>query len=320
MATVTQDSRTVQWFILNRSLGALARRDHAADYARHKPAGSYDRAVNIVSLQSHVAYGHVGNSAAVFAMQRLGHEVWPVYTVNFSNHTEYPGWQGPVMTPAEVADVIDGFEFAYPQVDIFLSGYLGTPELAEVVHRAVTRIKDANPNARYICDPVIGNAQIGSFVTPEIPDVFRDRLIPLADAITPNQWELSLLTGTALSSPAETADAARSLKDTAMVTSVATGDAGTLGLLDITPDTSHYTKTPRLGGNVVGAGDLATALYTALSTQPPAERLTHVAGAMFDIVSEVRERDLPELPLVECQDLLVAPRSRFAVVELEAGA
>lgn len=274
--------------------------------------------MNIVSLQSHVAYGHVGNSAAVFAMQRLGHEVWPVYTVNFSNHTEYPDWGGPVMTPAEVADVLDGFAFAYPQVDVFVSGYLGSAELAEVVHTAVTRIKDANPNARYICDPVIGNAQIGSFVAPEIPDVFRDRLIPLADAITPNQWELSLLVSEALDSPSATAEAARSLKDTALVTSVATGSKNTLGLLDITPERTLYTETPRLGGNVVGAGDLATALYTALSTQPPAERLTHLAGSMFDIVTEVRNRDLPELPLVECQDLLVRPRSRYGVTELNA--
>lgn len=281
-------------------------------------ASSYDHNVNIVSLQSHVAFGHVGNSAAVFAMQRLGHEVWPVYTVNFSNHTEYPGWGGPVMTPAEVADVLDGFAFAYPQVDVFVSGYLGSAELAEVVHNAVTRIKDANPRARYICDPVIGNAQIGSFVAPEIPDVFRERLIPLADAITPNQWELALLTGEQLNSPAATAEAARTLKDTALVTSVATDKTDSLGLLDITPEQTLFTETPRLGGNVVGAGDLATALYTALSTETPSERLTHLAGSMFDVVTEVRTRNLPELPLVECQDLLVNPCSKFETVELEA--
>ncbi|MEH0147278.1 pyridoxal kinase [Corynebacterium sp. Q4381] len=274
--------------------------------------------MNIVSLQSHVAYGHVGNSAAVFAMQRLGHEVWPVYTVNFSNHTEYPDWGGPVMTPVEVAGILDGFAFAYPQVDVFVSGYLGSAELAEVVHNAVTRIKDANPNARYICDPVIGNAQIGSFVAPEIPDVFRERLIPLADAITPNQWELSLLTGQNLDSPAATAEAARNLKDTALVTSVAADKPGALGLLDITPESTYFTETPRLGGNVVGAGDLATALYAALADQEPKERLTHLAGSMFDIVTEVRERDLPELPLVQCQNLLVEPRSRFDAKELHA--
>lgn len=271
--------------------------------------------MNIVSLQSHVAYGHVGNSAAVFAMQRLGNEVWPVYTVNFSNHTEYPDWGGPVMAPAEVADVLDGMSFAFAEVDVVLTGYLGSAELAAVVEDTVRRIKSANPNARYICDPVIGNAQIGSFVTPEIPDVFRERLIPLADAITPNQWELALLTGTDLAGAddpiAATAEAARSLKDRALVTSIGAHDAATLGLLDITPEETWHVETPRLGGNVVGAGDLATALYAAMQDREPAERLSHLAGSMFDIVTAVRERDLPELPLIEMQERIVAPRSAF---------
>ncbi|MCP1386842.1 pyridoxal kinase [Corynebacterium sp. TA-R-1] len=267
--------------------------------------------MNIISLQSAVAYGHVGNSAAVFAMQRLGCEVWPVYTVNFSNHTEYPSWRGPVMTPDQVADVLDGMSFAFDQVDVILTGYLGSAELAAVVEDAVRRVKEANPDALYVCDPVIGNAQIGSFVAPEIPGVFCERLIPLADAITPNQWELSLLTGAELSSPEETAAAARSLRNHALVTSIGSHADATLGMLDITPEEALLVETPRLGGNVVGAGDLATALYTALQRKPRAERLRHVAGTMFDIVTEVRDRGLEELPLVEKQELLVAPRSRF---------
>ena len=267
--------------------------------------------MNIVSLQSHVAYGHVGNSAAVFAMQRLGNEVWPVYTVNFSNHTEYPDWGGPVMAPAEVADVFDGMSFAFADVDVVLTGYLGSAELAAVVEDTVRRIKAANPGARYICDPVIGNAQVGSFVAPEIPDVFTERLIPLADAITPNQWELSLLTGTELNTPEETAAAARSLKDRALVTSIGSHADPTLGMLDITPGETLLVETPRLGGNVVGAGDLATALYTALQPAPAAARISHIAGTMFDMVTEVRTRDLDELPLVEKQELIVAPRTAF---------
>ncbi|QYH19387.1 pyridoxal kinase [Corynebacterium aquatimens] len=267
--------------------------------------------MNIISLQSAVAYGHVGNSAAVFAMQRLGCEVWPVYTVNFSNHTEYPSWRGPVMTPEQVADVLDGMSFAFDQVGVILTGYLGSSELAAVVEDAVRRVKAANPNARYVCDPVIGNAQVGSFVAPEIPDVFRERLIPLADAITPNQWELSLLTGTELTTPEATAEAARSLKDHALVTSIGSHADATLGMLDITPEESLLVETPRLGGNVVGAGDLATALYTALQPKPAGERLSHIAGTMFDMVSEVRDRDLDELPLIEQQELIVEPRSKF---------
>lgn len=256
--------------------------------------------MNIVSLQSHVAYGHVGNSAAAFAMQRLGHEVWPVYTVNFSNHTEYPNWGGPVMDPQHVKDVLDGFSFAYDQVDLIVTGYLGSPELAQVVHDAVARIKEANPRARYICDPVIGNAEVGSFVSPEMPDVFREVLIPLADAITPNEWEFNLLDV--------------DLPPRALITSVGSGP---LSMIDISPAGAFCVSTPRLGGNVVGTGDLATALYAAMFDDPARERLAHLGATMFDFVSEVRGRNLPELPLIQCQELLVRPRSSFPVVEVE---
>lgn len=256
--------------------------------------------MNIVSLQSHVAYGHVGNSAATFAMQRLGHEVWPVYTVNFSNHTEYPDWGGPVMDPAQVKDVLDGFSFAFDQVDLVVTGYLGSPELAEVVRETVTRIKAANPQARYICDPVIGNEEVGSFVSPEMPDVFREVLIPLADAITPNEWELNLL--------------GVDLPSRALITSVGSDP---LRMIDVSPEGTFCLLTPRLGGNVVGAGDLATALYAAMFDEPARERLGHLGATMFDFVNEVRTRNLPELPLIECQELLVRPRSSFDVVEVE---
>jgi len=267
--------------------------------------------VNIISLQSAVTFGHVGNSAAVFPMQRLGHEVWPVYTVNFSNHTEYPSWCGPVIAPSDVAAVLDGISFAFAEVDVFLTGYLGSPELAQVVFDTVQRIKAANPDALYVCDPVIGNATVGSFVGEEIPDVFREQLIPLADAITPNHWELALLTGTDLLTVGDTVSAARNLCDRALVTSIGAYTDETLGMLDITPDAALLVETPRLGGNVVGAGDLATALFAAMQDQPGVDRLSHLAGTMFDIVSVVRERDLAELPLVECQDLIVDPCSRF---------
>lgn len=268
--------------------------------------------MNIISLQSAVAYGHVGNSAAVFPMQRLGHEVWPVHTVNFSNHTEYPTWRGPILGAENVREILCGMEFAFPQVDLFVSGYLGTAEMAEVVHDAVVAIKQTNPQASYVCDPVIGNAEVGSFVSDDIPDVYTDTLIPLADAITPNQWELELLTGQRLD-PADTvytdtlADAAGSLCENALVTSVDTGDPATIGMVDVTPTDVCRVDAPRLGGNVVGAGDLATALYAALMDDAPQARLAHIAGTMGAMVRAVRERGLDELPLIELQECIVDP-------------
>jgi len=150
--------------------------------------------VKILSVQSAVSFGHVGNSGAVFPMQRLGHEVWPVYTVNFSNHTEYPSWRGPKIAPEDVADVLDGMSFAYPEADVVVTGYLGSSSLASVIVDAVEKVKQANPEAEWVCDPVIGNAKVGSFVDEDIPGIFKDEIIPLADAICPQpsgSWRFS---------------------------------------------------------------------------------------------------------------------------------
>ena len=127
--------------------------------------------MRVLSIQSHVAYGHVGNSAAVFPLQRLGHEVWPVLTVNFSNHTGYGAWRGPLIAAEDVAAVITGIgeRGAFESCDAILSGYQGSPEIADVIADAVAQVKAANPAATYTCDPVMGNATSGCFVEPGDP-------------------------------------------------------------------------------------------------------------------------------------------------------
>ena len=172
--------------------------------------------MKILSIQSSVAYGHVGNSAAVFPLQRLGHEVWPVYTVHFSNHTGYGAWRGPMLAADDVRDVITGIEErgALAQVDVVLSGYQGGEEIGDVILDAVARVKKANPDATYTCDPVMGNARSGCFVHPAIPVLLRERVVPQADLITPNQFELGYLTGTEptdLASTLASVDAARAM-------------------------------------------------------------------------------------------------------------
>ena len=148
--------------------------------------------VNILSIQSSVAYGHVGNSAAVFPLQRLGHEVWPVYTVNYSNHTGYGAWRGPMIPAADVAEVIRGIEErgALSRVDAVLSGYQGGSDIADVIIDAVARVKAANPKAVYACDPVMGNAKSGCHVGDSIPPLLRDRVVPVSDIITPELSEI----------------------------------------------------------------------------------------------------------------------------------
>ena len=154
--------------------------------------------MKILSIQSAVAHGHVGNSAAVFPLQRIGVEVLPVYTVNFSNHTGYGAWRGPMIAPDDVREVITGIEErgVLPQIDAVLSGYQGGEGIADVIIEAVAKVKAANPDAVYACDPVMGNAKSGCFVAPAIPELLRDRVVPVADIITPNQFELGYLTRT----------------------------------------------------------------------------------------------------------------------------
>ena len=136
--------------------------------------------MKILSIQSSVAYGHVGNSAAVFPLQRLGHEVWPVHTVHFSNHTGYGAWRGPLLAADDVREVITGIEErgVLGQVDAVLSGYQGGEDIGEVILDAVARVKKANPAATYTCDPVMGNARSGCFVHPAIPVLLRERVVP----------------------------------------------------------------------------------------------------------------------------------------------
>lgn len=152
--------------------------------------GERARALNILSFHSHVSYGHVGNSVAVFAMQRLGVEVWPVNTVAFSNHPGHGGFTGGVIEPAEVSSLIEGIANlgVFSRCDGVLSGYLGAAGTGAVVLGAVAAIRKANPRTLFCCDPVIGDAGPGLYVREGLPEFMRDEAVPLADIVTPNQF------------------------------------------------------------------------------------------------------------------------------------
>src|SRR5690349_18382783 len=153
--------------------------------------------MNILSIQSHVAYGHVGNAAAAFPLQRLGIEVWPIHTVQFSNHTGYGSWKGSVFDAAMIREVVAGISErgALRLCDGVLSGYMGSADIGDAILDTVLKVRRANPASRYCCDPVIGDVGRGIFVRPGIPEFMRDRALPAADVITPNQFELDLLSG-----------------------------------------------------------------------------------------------------------------------------
>ncbi len=279
--------------------------------------------MKILSIQSSVAYGHVGNSAAVFPLQRLGHEVWPVYTVHFSNHTGYGAWRGPLLAATDVGDVITGIEErgVLGQVDAVLSGYQGGNDIGEVILDAVRRVKGANPRATYTCDPVMGNAKSGCFVHPDIPVLLRDRVVPEADLITPNQFELGYLTGTEpadLESTLASADAARAMgPSTVLVTSVERPDApaDTMEMLVVTHDGAWLVQTPRLPLKANGSGDVTAALFTAhfRTSGDASDALARTASSVYDLLRTTYESGERELQLVEAQDFYAHPRLQFEV-------
>src|SRR5256885_6628078 len=153
--------------------------------------------MNILSIQSHVAFGHGGNAAATFPLQRIGIEVWPSHTVQFSNHSGYGAWAGRVFEARLITELVDGIaqRGVLGQCDGVLSGYMGSAETGAAILDAVARVKAANPRASYCCDPVIGDVGRGVFVRPGVPEFMRDHAVPAADIVTPNQFELDHLTG-----------------------------------------------------------------------------------------------------------------------------
>jgi pyridoxine kinase len=282
--------------------------------------------MRFLSIQSSVAYGHVGNSAATFPLQRLGHEVWPVPTVVFSNHTGYGAWRGPLLAPDDVRAVVDGIaeRGVLATCDAVLSGYLGGPGICKVVVDAVARVRAANPGATYTCDPVMGNATSGCFVDPAIPPVIREQVVPVADLITPNQFELGFLTGTSpetLKSTLDSADAARALgPSTVLVTSVLRPDRpdGTIEMLAVTGEGAWTVGTPRLPLKANGSGDLTAALFTAhlRSTGSPAEALARTASSVYAVLVATVESGERELRIVAAQDAIADPDCEFEVEQV----
>ncbi|MHA7127118.1 pyridoxal kinase PdxY [Janibacter indicus] len=280
----------------------------------------------ILSIQSHVAYGHVGNSASVFPMQRLGVEVWPVHTVNFSNHTGYGAWRGPLMDPADVADVITGIgeREAFAEVDAVLSGYQGGAGIGATILEAVAAVKAVNPEAIYACDPVMGNAKSGCFVHESIPVLLREQVVPQADLITPNQFELGFLTETEPETLEETlasVDAARAMgPSTILVTSVLRPDRpeGTIEMLACHEDEAWIVRTPHLPLKANGSGDVTAALFTShwLRSRDLQQALGATVSAVFDLLQLTLDSGRRELQLVQAQEAYAHPRMQFEVTRV----
>ena len=284
--------------------------------------------MNILSIQSWVSYGHVGNASAMFPLQRLGAEVWAVNTVQFSNHTGYGDWTGAVYSGQSVRDLVDGIAArgALARCDAVLSGYVGGADIGEAILHAVAAVRQANPSALYCCDPVIGDTDTGVYVRPGIEDFLRLQALPAADIATPNRFEIERLTGMDCGSLDGAKQAVSRLRTMllsggpacVLLTSLETNDtpAGFIDMLTYEGEAFHLLRTPKLGVSVNGAGDAIAALFLLhrLRSGSAAAALEAAASSVYGVLRQTEEAGSREILTVAAQQEFVTPSRMFQAV------
>lgn len=279
----------------------------------------------VLTVQSHVVAGHVGNSAAVFCLQRAGVEAWGLDTLQFSNHTAIKGWTGDVFPAAHLKKLIDGLAVCsgLNNCDGVLSGYLGAKETGEVVLNAVERVRQANPDAFYCCDPVMGdNGTL--YVAKDIPDFMKNRALPAADFITPNRFELGWLANRTVDTEANAITAARALigtgrLKTVVVTGLPVGDG--LAALAVESDTAWRVATPKLAFNASvcsGAGDMTAALLVAnfVKTRRLPKSLAKAVSSVWGLIKAAADANARDIPLIAAQSQIAAPDRTFEITRV----
>ncbi len=286
--------------------------------------------MNILSIQSWVSYGHVGNASAVFPLQRLGAEVWSINTVQFSNHTGYGDWTGDVYSGQAVRDLVDGIAArdAFRRCDAVLSGYVGAADIGEAILHAVALARQANPSAIYCCDPVIGDSDTGVYVRAGVEGFLRDQALPAADIATPNQFELERLTGvecTTLDAAKQAVTRLRTMLRvegpgcvllTSLETEATPGDY--TDMLSFEAGTFHLLRTPRLPVAVNGAGDAIAALFLfhRLRTGSAVAAMEAAGSSIHGLLRRTAEAGSREILTVAAQEEFVAPSQCFTAIEV----
>ncbi|MFM4701921.1 pyridoxal kinase PdxY [Aeromonas bivalvium] len=283
----------------------------------------------VLSIQSHVVFGCAGNSAAVFPMRRLGIEVWPVNTVQFSNHTQYrEGWQGMRMPHGHIGQLVSGLADigVLGQCDGILSGYLGSAEQGEEILAAVAHLKALNPNAIYFCDPVMGHPEKGCMVAPGVADFFKTRALPRADLLAPNLLELEQLTGRAIRNVPQALAACRQLREQGvnMVMVKHLGKAGFAAdrfeMLLVCEGGAFHIARPLypFARHPIGVGDLlsATLLANLLAGFDPVAAFERTNASVDAVLARTWLAGAYELQLVAAQQALAEPEIRIRATRL----
>lgn len=279
---------------------------------------------NILAIQSHVVFGHAGNSAAEFPMRRLGANVWPLNTVQFSNHTQYGQWTGCVMPANHLTDIVQGIADIgqLQRCDAVLSGYLGSAEQGEQILEIVRQVKAANPAAKYFCDPVMGHPEKGCIVAPGVAEFHTRYAMPASDIIAPNLIELEILTGHAVNSVDEAVSAARELiavgPQIVLIKHLARAGyrLDRFEMLLVTATQALHISRPLVDFGArqpVGVGDVTSGLLLVKLLQGAtlSEALEHVTAAVYGVMTVTREMKEYELQVVAAQDLIAKPDQHF---------
>ncbi|ELY7489349.1 pyridoxal kinase PdxY [Cronobacter turicensis] len=284
---------------------------------------------NILAIQSHVVFGHAGNSAAEFPMRRLGANVWPLNTVQFSNHTQYGQWTGAVMPPSHLTEIVQGIAAIgqLSRCNAVLSGYLGSAEQGEHILEIVRQVKTANPQAKYFCDPVMGHPEKGCIVAPGVAEFHARFALPASDIIAPNLLELEMLSGHAVASVDEAVATARELiaRGPQIVLVKHLARAGyhqdRFEMLLVTSDEAWHISRPLVDFGArqpVGVGDVTSGLLLVKLLQGATlrEALEHVTAAVYDIMVTTKRMEEYELQVVAAQDGIAQPEHYFTAVKL----
>ncbi len=291
--------------------------------------GDQDIMNNVLSIQSHVVFGHAGNSAAVFPMRRMGINVWPLNTVQFSNHTQYGRWTGSVVDSDELTRVIEGIGAigVLSRCNAVLSGYLGTPDQGRAVVEIVRMVKAVNPKAFFVCDPVMG-ATGDDTVEPGIQEFLVSTMPEIADVMTPNHAELQKLTGRTIETVEEAVTACRELiargPRTVLVKHLIDRNsrADAFNMLAVTRAQAWFAQRPLypFARHPVGVGDLTSAVFLARTLLGDSLRdaLEHTLAAINAVVKTTYEAGRYELEIVASQDEIVNPTDRFPALAVTA--
>lgn len=262
---------------------------------------------NILAIQSHVVFGHAGNSAAEFPMRRLGANVWPLNTVQFSNHTQYGKWTGCVMPPSHLTEIVQGIADIdqLKRCDAVLSGYLGSAEQGEHILGIVRQVKAANPAAKYFCDPVMGHPEKGCIVAPGVAEFHVRHALPASDIIAPNLIELEILPEIVLVKHLARAGLSQDRFE----------------MLLVTKDEAWHISRPLVDFGTrqpVGVGDVTSGLLLVKLLQGASLRdaLEHVTAAVYEIMIATKTMQEYELQVVAAQDRIAKPEHYFSATQL----